>query len=88
RQVEPQRQPEPPKLERAGCCEAQDHRRAATPASSPSLDIQVLAAAPTELLPTLEPAAAATDVLRPRSYAARGPPHGLPVYAVNCSLLI
>ncbi|HEY6077491.1 MAG TPA: hypothetical protein VIW29_01730, partial [Polyangiaceae bacterium] len=57
-QAEPQRQPEPPKLERPGCCEAQDNRRAVTPASNPSVDVQVLAAAPTELLPALEPGAA------------------------------
>ena len=86
--AEQQRQAQPPKLERPGCCEAQDHRRSATPASSPNVDIQVLAAAPTELLPTLEPAADASNVLRPLSHAARGPPHDLPVYAVNCSLLI
>lgn len=87
-QAEQPHRAEPAKAERPGCCEAQDHRRAATPASSPSADVQVLPAASTELLPALEPAADASSLLRPRSHTARGPPHGLPVYAVNCSLLI
>ena len=87
--VEPdQRQAEPPKAQRPGCCEVQDHRRAAAPASHAAVEVLVLAAAATGLLPAVEPAAEASTVLQPRPHAARGPPPGLAVYAVNCSLLI
>lgn len=78
---------EPPKFEHPGCCEKQDHRRAALSAANNFADVQVLAAAPTELLPAIEPAERAGDLLRPLLHAARGPP-GSAVYVVNCSLLI
>ena len=55
---------------------------------TPDATAQVLAAAPAELLPAIEPAANASDVLRPHPHAARGPPEGLAVYVMNCSLLI
>jgi hypothetical protein len=78
---------EPPKAERPGCCEMQDHRRATIGGASNATDVQVLAAASTGLLPAVEPAQKAGAVLRPHPHAARGPP-GSAVYVVNCSLLI
>ena len=80
-------QAEPPKADRPGCCEAQDHRRAVVNAASSAPEVQVLAAAPTVLLPAVDPAAGASNVLRPGVGVARGPPR-LAVYVVNCSLLI
>lgn len=88
KQEKEQARPEPPKVDRPGCCETQDHRRSAISAASAALDVQVLAAAPTKLLPAVEPAAQAGKVLRPRPYAARGPPPSSACYVVNCSLLI
>jgi hypothetical protein len=40
------------------------------------------------MLPAIEPAMAAGEVMRPRPHLARGPPPSLPVYVTNCSLLI
>ena len=79
---------EPPKVDRPGCCEQQDHRRASINAASSSPELQVLAAAATQLLPAIEPATGAGNALRPLAAAARGPPSGSAVYVVNCSLLI
>jgi hypothetical protein len=79
---------QPAKVERPGCCETQDHRRVALRAATSVVDLQVLAAAPTGLVPAIGPAANASHVLRPHPLAARGPPPGSPVYVVNCSLLI
>ena len=81
-------EPTPARASRPDCCEAQDHRRAIAPASHASSEVQVLASAPTQLLPALEPAAAAGDVLRPLPHLARGPPPRLPAYSTNCALLI
>jgi hypothetical protein len=78
----------PAKVDRPGCCEMQDHRRAALSAATSAVDVQVLAAEPTQLLPAAKPCADAANVLRPHPHAARGPPPGSPVYVVNCSLLI
>jgi hypothetical protein len=78
----------PSKVERPGCCETQDHRRAAVSAATSMIDLQVLAAAPTALLPAVEPAGGVSNLLRPQPHAARGPPPGSSVYVVNCSLLI
>lgn len=83
-----ERRAEPPKAERPSCCEAQDHRRATVPASSQSVDVPVLAAAQGELLPAIPPLTAQGDLLVASHHGARGPPPALPVYAVNCSLLI
>jgi hypothetical protein len=79
---------QPAKVERPGCCETQDHRRVALSAATSVVDVQVLAAAPTGLLPAIEPAADASHLLRLHPHAARGPPPSSPVYVVNCSLLI
>jgi hypothetical protein len=78
----------PAQVDRPGCCETQDHRRAALSAATSAIDVQVLAAAPTQLLPAVEPSRDAANVLQPHPHAARGPPPGSPVYVVNCSLLI
>ena len=88
RQATDARPAQPAKVDRPGCCETQDHRRAALSAATSVVDVQVLAAAPTQLLPAIEPDADASNVLRPPPHVARGPPPGSPVYVVNCSLLI
>lgn len=85
---EQERQAEPPKAQRPGCCEVQDHRRATAPASHVAFEIQVLAAAPTSLLPAVEPVAQAGTLLQPSPHAARGPPPSSAAYVLNCSLLI
>jgi hypothetical protein len=76
-----------PRAERPDCCETQDHRRAAVNAATSAADVQVLAAAPTQLLPAVAPAASAGDAQRPAARTARGPP-GAAVYVLNCSFLI
>lgn len=76
-----------PQAQRPGCCETQDHRRAAVTAPVSAADVQVLAAAPTQLLPALEPTTEAGNALRPAAHAARGPP-GAAAYVLNCSFLI
>jgi len=81
-------QPAPMRVERPGCCKAQDQPRATSVASQGTVELQVLAAAPSAVLPAIEPAAAAGDVMRPRPHMARGPPPSHPVYVTNCSLLI
>ncbi|HKY38877.1 MAG TPA: hypothetical protein VJN18_23210 [Polyangiaceae bacterium] len=80
-------QPAPTRLERPDCCEAKEQQRATTAASHGAAEVQVLAAAPSTLLPAIEPAAAASDVMRPLPHTARGPPDSL-IYLTNCSLLI
>jgi hypothetical protein len=82
-----QEHPAPTRVERPNCCEAQEQQRATTVASHGSAEVQVLAAAPSTLLPAIEPSTAAGEVMRPLPHA-RGPPHSLPVYVTNCSLLI
>jgi hypothetical protein len=82
-----QGQAAPTRLERPDCCEAQE-QRATTVASYGAAEVQVLAAAPGTMLPAIEPAAAAGDVMRPLPHMARGPPHSLAIYVTNCSLLI
>jgi hypothetical protein len=81
-------EPSPTRAERPDCCEVQEQPRATTVRSAGSVEVQVLAAAPSSLLPALEPCEAASGLLKPGSHAARGPPHSLPVYVTNCSLLI
>jgi hypothetical protein len=81
-------EPAPTRVERADCCEAQEQQRATAVASHGATEVQVLAAAPSAMLPALEPCAVASGVLRPLPHTARGPPHSLPVYVTNCSLLI
>jgi hypothetical protein len=78
----------PTRVERPDCCEVQEQQRAATVSSAGTVELQVLAAAPTAMLPALEPREGASGLLRPGTHAARGPPHSLPVYVTNCSLLI
>jgi hypothetical protein len=80
--------PAPARAERPDCCEVQEQQRATTVSSAGSVELQVLAAAPSSLLPALEPCEVASGRLKPGSHAARGPPHALPVYVTNCSLLI
>lgn len=81
-------EPSPTRAERPDCCEAQQQQRATTLSSAGTVEVQVLAAAPSSLLPALEPYEVAGGLLKPGSHAARGPPHSLPVYVTNCSLLI
>jgi len=81
-------QPAPTRVERADCCEAQEQQRATTAASNGTSEVQVLAAAPSAMLPALEPCAVASGALKPLPHTARGPPRSLPVYVTNCSLLI
>jgi hypothetical protein len=80
--------PAPTRVERPDCCEAQEQQRATAVASHGTSEVQILAAAPSALLPALEPCAAASGVLKPLAHTARGPPRSLPVYVTNCSLLI
>jgi hypothetical protein len=81
-------QPAPTRAERLDCCEAQEQERATTAASQSASEVQVPAAAPGAILPALEPCATASGVMRSPTHTARGPPHSLPVYVTNCSLLI
>jgi hypothetical protein len=78
----------PTRAERPDCCEVQEQQRATTVSSTNTVEVQVLAAAPSFLLPALEPCEVASGLLQPGTHAARGPPHSLPVYVANCSLLI
>jgi hypothetical protein len=80
-------QPAPTRVERPNCCEAQEQQRATTVASHSAAEV-LLAAAPSAMLPVIEPCAAASNVMRPLAHMARGPPHSAPVYVTNCSLLI
>jgi hypothetical protein len=81
-------QEQPTRVERPDCCEAQEQQHATAAASHGAADVQVLAAAPGSLLPAIEPSTAACAVMRPLPHSARGPPHSVPVYVTNCSLLI
>lgn len=81
-------EPLPTRAERPECCEVQAQQRATTVSSASTVEVQVLAAAPTALLPALDPCEVASSLMKPGSHAARGPPHSLPVYVTNCSLLI
>jgi hypothetical protein len=81
-------EPSPTRAERPDCCEVQEQQRATSVSSASTVEVQVLAAAPTTLLPALEPSEVASGLLKPGSHLARGPPRSLPVYVTNCSLLI
>lgn len=80
--------PSPSRVERPDCCEEQAQQRATTVSSAGGVEVQVLAAAPTALLPALDACEVTSGLLKPGSHTARGPPHSLPVYVTNCSLLI
>lgn len=75
------------KVERPSCCQAEDHRGKALPASPLGEALSVLPAAPSTLLPIVSPLAVVSLLSLLEHRTARGPP-GLPCYTENCSLLI
>jgi hypothetical protein len=81
-------EPSPTRAQRPDCCEVQAQQHATIVSSAGSVEVQVLAAAPTTLLPAVTPCEVTSGLLKPGSHTARGPPHSLPVYVTNCSLLI